>query len=133
MRLTLPTLNSTISKMIDKRIRMEMRVVAGSRERAVIDDCGWSGGTSSRKALLVIEDDPSGGRVLTLDDLHDAVLQGLPSVAQAGSGRSEIDIADVITGYDTDVELPVLFVGEDSGGQETLSIFLYDMPVTLSA
>lgn len=110
--------------MIAKRIRMEMRAVGALREHAAISGCSWRGGTSTRKALLVICDHPSDGRLLTLKDLQDAALQGLPTVAQAGNGPSRIDIADVIADYDTDTELPVLFVDED----DALSMFLYDIP-----
>lgn len=114
--------------MIDKHIRREMRAIGDSaRERAVVNDCGWRDGTSSRKALLIVGDDPcGGGRMLTLHDLHEAESLGLPMTAQAGNGSSQVDIADVIIGYDTDTELPVIFVDEENG-EETLSMFLYDM------
>ena len=57
--------------MIDEHSRREMRTVGKTnRERAVINDCGWAGGTSSRKALLIMPGKP--GRMLTLDDLREA-------------------------------------------------------------
>lgn len=115
--------------MIDEQSRREMRTVGGTgRERAVINDCGWTGGTSSRKALLMIAGEA--GRVLTLDDLREAAESGLPTTASAGNGPSLIDIAEVIGGYDTDRELPVLFV-DDEDGCERLSMFLYDIPVAV--
>ena len=56
--------------MIDEHSRREMRTVGGTgRERAVINDCGWTGGMSSRKALLMIAGEA--GRMLTLDDLRE--------------------------------------------------------------
>ncbi len=114
--------------MIDEGSRRKMRVVGSGHERAVINDCGWKGGTSSRKALLVIIGEPSVGRMLTLENLCEAVNSGLPTTAVAGNSSCLIDIADVISGYDTDKELPVLFVDEKDG-EEILSIFLYDIPV----
>lgn len=113
--------------MIEEHAHKEMRSVgSGTRERAVINDCGWRGSPSSRKALLIV-DEHSGGRLLTLDDLRNAALDGLPMTARAGNSSSLINIAEVIEGYDTDMELPVLFVDEEDG-EETLSMFLYDMP-----
>lgn len=109
--------------MIDEHARKEMRSVGTTtRERAVINDCGWMGSRSSRKALLIVEH--SGGRLLTLDDLRNAALDGLPMTARAGNSSSLIDIAEVIEGYDTSEELPVLFVGEENS-EEMLSMFLY--------
>lgn len=113
--------------MIEEHSRRQMRTVGSDRDRAIINDCGWKGGTSSRKALLIIRNE-AGGRILTLDDLRDAMNSGLSMTAVAGNGPSLIDIADVIQGYDTDKELPVLFVDEE-GGEEIISMFLYDMPV----
>lgn len=113
--------------MIEKHSHRQMRTVGSDRDRAIISNCGWKGGTSSRKALLIIRGE-TGGRMLTLDDLREAMNSGLSATAMAGNGPSLIDIADVIRGYDTDKELPVLFVDEE-GGEEILSMFLYDMPV----
>lgn len=113
--------------MIDEHSRREMRAVGSDSDRAVVNDCCWTGGTSSRKALLMIDGD--GGRMLTLDDLRRAAETGLPTTAKAGNSPIMIDIATVIMGYDTDRELPVLFVGDDGGGDEVLSMFLYDIPV----
>ncbi len=113
--------------MIDEQSRREMRAVGLARDRAVVNNCGWKGDTSSRKALLIIVGEPS-GRMLTLDDLREAVANGLPTAAVAGNSSSTIDITEVISGYDTDRELPVLFVEEDDG-EELLSMFLYDIPV----
>ncbi len=112
--------------MIEERSRREMRTVGDACDRAVVNNCGWTGGISSRKALLMVAGEF--GRMLTLDDLSEAVANGLPATAKAGSGTSSIDIAEVIGGYDTAKELPVLFVDED-GGEEVLSMFLYDIPV----
>jgi len=114
--------------MIEKHSRRKMRAVGSNHDRAVINDCGWKGGTASRKALLIIVGEPSAGRLLTLENLHDAMSSGLPTTAAAGNSSCLIDIADVISGYDTDKELPVLFVDEENG-EEILSIFLYDIPV----
>lgn len=114
--------------MIDENSRREMRTIGSARDRAVVSNCGWRGGTSSRKALLIIVGEPATGHMLTLGDLREAVANGLPTTAVAGNSSSLIDIAEVISGYDTDTELPVLFVDED-GGEELLSMFLYDIPV----
>lgn len=113
--------------MIDEHSRREMRAIGSNMDRAVINNCGWKGGTSSRKALLIIPGD--GGRMLTLADLREAMGSGLSATAMAGSGSSMVDIADIIQDYDTDRELPVLFVEEGEGGEEILSMFLYDIPV----
>jgi len=117
--------------MIDKQSRMKMRAIGSDRSRAVVNDCGWKGGTSSRKALLIIVGEPSSGRLLTINDLRNATSCGLPATAVAGNSSSTIDIAKVIASYDTDKELPVLFVDEKDD-EEILSIFLYDMPVAVA-
>jgi len=111
--------------MIDEHSRIEMRAVGSDRDRAVVNDCGWKGGTTSRKALLIVDGE---GRTLTLDDLREAVDCGLSAIAAAGNSSSMVDIAEVIAGYDTDKELPVLFI-DDKDDEEILSMFLYDMPV----
>jgi hypothetical protein len=42
-----------------------------------------------------------------------------------------VDIGEIIRNYNTDEELPVLFVDDDESGDEVLSMFLYDIPVAV--
>jgi len=77
-----------------------------------------------RKALVVVVgEDGSSGRILDMDGLKQAVAEGLDPTARAGGGQ-KVMMADVIAGYETGREIPVLFVDEEDGA-ETLDIFLY--------
>jgi len=107
-----------------------MRSRAPGREAIAISAVSQQGGgLSERKALVVIVGKPgeeSQGRLLSLDDLRAAVVDGLSPTAKAGSSDTAVTMSDALEGYDTSTELPVLFI-EDADGEETLSMFLYGL------
>lgn len=103
-----------------------MRAVSGSAT-AALRLAAEAGGRSSRKALVVVvgrPGEPSSARMLAAAALDAAAGEGLPRLASAGHGGAAVDMADVLGAYDTDAELPVLFIDEESG-EETLTMFLY--------
>jgi len=90
------------------------------------------GGLSERKALVVVVGKPgtgeeNQGRLLSLADLRVAVTENLSPTARAGGSDATVKMTDVLEGYNTGAELPVLFVEDDADGEESLSMFLYGL------
>jgi len=99
-----------------------MRIRAPRGAATALRLAAEDGGRGSRKALVVVVGGPgesSSARMLSAAALADAAGEGLPRLTSGG-----VDMADVLREYDTESELPVLFVDE-VGGEETLTMLLY--------
>jgi len=109
-----------------------MRSRAPGKEAIAISAVSQQGGgLAERKALVVVVGKPgtgeeNQGRLLSLADLRLAVAESLSPTAKAGGSDTTVTMTDVLEGYNTSAELPVLFI-EDADGEESLSMFLYGL------